>query len=483
VRKAFFAVFGIAVAAVVGSLWWRRESRRRQLPCPSWLAWVLDNPIMDLVAGTQATLDRIGVRPGERVLDVGSGPGRLSIPAARRVGPTGKVVAVDVQPGMLARLQGNATQAGLTNLEAHQMDITTANSLESNSFDRAWLVTVQGEIPDKETALRTIYHALKPGGTLSITEIFPDPHYQRHETVLSLAQAAGFDPVQHWGSFLMYTQNFLKPKEITGKNKAFDYDRSSPLQAELSLIESRDGVSIHDVSYAGLGGKRIQAYWVVPAGGAPSPAVIFVHPGPGDRSTFLDEAVLTGSQGIASLLVEAPWAQPEAFGRRMGPPENNREFFTTILQDLRRSVDFIISRPEVDPSRIGYVGHSFGALFGGVLAGVEKRIRALVLMAGAPSFTDVAVLNMPSLQGQELEHYEAVMDPIDPVNFVGMAVPAALFFQFGRQDEGFSEDRFKVFAEAGSEPKLTRWYDTGHYFEGAEDARRERLEWLKTQLR
>jgi ubiquinone/menaquinone biosynthesis C-methylase UbiE len=165
---------------------------------------------MDLIAGTQATLDRIGVRPGERVLDVGSGPGRLSLPAARRVGPTGKVVAVDIQPGMLAHLRENAAQVGVTNLEAHQMDITTADNLETGSFDRAWLVTVLGEIPDKETALRNLYRVLKPGGTLSITEIFPDPHYQRRETVLSLAQAAGFEPGQYWGSFFMYTQNFSK---------------------------------------------------------------------------------------------------------------------------------------------------------------------------------------------------------------------------------------------------------------------------------
>jgi ubiquinone/menaquinone biosynthesis C-methylase UbiE len=123
------------------------------------------------------------------------------------------VVAVDIQPGMLAHLRENATQAGLTNLEARQMDISTTNNLEPGSFDRAWLVTVLGEIPDKETALRNIYRVLKPGGTLSITEIFPDPHYQRRESVLRLAQSVAFKPGQYWGSFFMYTQNFTKPEE------------------------------------------------------------------------------------------------------------------------------------------------------------------------------------------------------------------------------------------------------------------------------
>jgi len=56
--------------------------------------------------------------------------------------------------------------------------------------------------------------------------------------------------------------------------------------------------------------------------------------------------------------------------------------------DLRRAVDVVLSRPGVDPKRIGFVGHSFGATWGGVLAGVEKRIKAYVLMAGLPDIAD-----------------------------------------------------------------------------------------------
>jgi ubiquinone/menaquinone biosynthesis C-methylase UbiE len=203
------------IAALVGAgLWWRYAARRRQLPCPSWLAWLLENPFTDSVAGTQTTLDRIGLRPGERGLDVGSGPGRLSLPAARRVGPTGHIVALDIQPEMLARLRRRADQAGLTNLVAQQGDIADRNSLPSEDFDRAWLVTVLGEIPDQAAALRNLYRVLKPGGTLSITEIFPDPHYQSRTTVLRLGREAGFVPTQYWGTPLAFTQNFVKPSAM-----------------------------------------------------------------------------------------------------------------------------------------------------------------------------------------------------------------------------------------------------------------------------
>ena len=267
----------------------------------------------------------------------------------------------------------------------------------------------------------------------------------------------------------------------------FDYDDRTPLQASESGVQQKHGVSIHDVSYTGLEDERIQAYWVEPPGeGAsgkrPSPAVIYVHPAPGDRSAFMEEAALLARQGTASLLVEAPWAQIEAWGQAMGTAEKDRQILIAAIKNLRRAVDYAASRPEVEADRMGFVGHSIGALTGGVLSGVERRLKAFVLMAGAPSFTDVASLNMPFLKGPELEHYASVMESIDPVNYVGHASPSALFFQFGRNDEAFSPDRFESFAQAGSEPKLVLWYDTGHFFPDS-GAQKDRLEWLQTQLR
>lgn len=209
-KKNLFGLLALSSAFIGAGVWWRRASRRRQLPCPSWLAWLLDNPLTEAVAGTQTRLDRIGLQPGEYVLDVGSGPGRLAIPAAQRVGLTGRVVAVDIQPPMLARLQQRAITAGVTNITPQLVDIAGDNHLPADHFDRAWLVTVLGEIPDRDAALRNLWRLLKPGGVLSITEIFPDPHYQTRSTVLNLAQAAGFEPTRYWGTPLAFTQNFIK---------------------------------------------------------------------------------------------------------------------------------------------------------------------------------------------------------------------------------------------------------------------------------
>jgi len=261
-----------------------------------------------------------------------------------------------------------------------------------------------------------------------------------------------------------------------------DYDRKLPLNIEERGVEQRNGVSVHDISYASLAGKRVSAYTVRPPGKGPFAGIIFVHPGPGSRSSFLEEAITIAKKGAVSLLINAPWAYPE-FGERASKmtAEDMRIMFVRTAVDIRRGVDLILSRPDVDADRIGYVGHSFGALLGGVLSGVEKRIKAYVLMAGTGSFTDVAVLNMPDLKGQKLDEYRLTMEPIDPIYYVCHAAPSSLLFQFGLQDAFYPKEKFLEYYEAGSEPKSIQWYDADHYSLN-EEGRSDRIEWLRRSL-
>lgn len=110
---------------------------------------------------------------------------------------------------MLERLKARVAQAGVSNLTAILGDATQPN-FSPESFDVIYLCTVLGEIPDRAAALRQCYAALKPGGTLSITEIFPDPHYQSRTTVKRLAEAAGFRLQAVQGPWYFFTANFGK---------------------------------------------------------------------------------------------------------------------------------------------------------------------------------------------------------------------------------------------------------------------------------
>ena len=94
----------IVLALVVGiALVWRWAS----WPCPAWLVPLLENPYVEAVAGAKTGLERAGISPGMRVLDAGCGPGRLTLPASIMVGPSGQVVAVDIQRRMLKHAQGS----------------------------------------------------------------------------------------------------------------------------------------------------------------------------------------------------------------------------------------------------------------------------------------------------------------------------------------------------------------------------------------
>jgi SAM-dependent methyltransferase len=183
----------LAVVAILMAIHviWRLASRKWSLPCPSVLAWTLESPLFQRLSGTVKTLLRIGFQPGQRILEIGPGPGRLLLPAAQRILPGGEAVGIDIQPGMIERLRVRATQAGVTNLTVILGDATRPHVPEA-SFDVVFLCTVLGEIPDRPAALRQCFRALKPGGMLSITEKAGDPHYQSRSTVRRLAEAASF---------------------------------------------------------------------------------------------------------------------------------------------------------------------------------------------------------------------------------------------------------------------------------------------------
>ncbi len=188
---------------------WRFASRRQSLPCPTWLSWLLENPFTEGV-NVRTTLLRLDLKPGMQVLDAGCGPGRLTIPIAKEVGPEGGVTAVDLQPGMLARAKERAQAANLSNIRFLQAGIGEGK-LERNAYDRAVLVTVLGEIPNRQAALKEISDALKPGGFLSVTEVIFDPHFQRRRTVRELAIKAGLQEKESFGNALSFTMNLVKP--------------------------------------------------------------------------------------------------------------------------------------------------------------------------------------------------------------------------------------------------------------------------------
>lgn len=176
----------LVAAGVVGAaaLWWRKHPSA----CPySQRFWVeAPHPLI-----TRSRLQEIlDLQPGERVLEVGPGTGYYTPGLAERLGPEGVVEVLDVQQEMLDHTIRRARERGLWNVSATRGDARRL-PYDDDSFDAAVLVTVLGEVPDPEAALRELSRVLRPGGRLVVGELFGDPHYVTLGSLKRRAAAAG----------------------------------------------------------------------------------------------------------------------------------------------------------------------------------------------------------------------------------------------------------------------------------------------------
>jgi len=138
--------------------------------CPFQHRWVLTVAGRKLLNNPNRILRPL-LTPGMTALDVGCGVGYFTIPMARLVGGAGHVIAVDVQPEMLAVMQANASKASFGNITAHQCDATTLGIGEwAGTVDFAMLFYMLHEANDPAGLIAEVYHALKPGGKLLFAE-------------------------------------------------------------------------------------------------------------------------------------------------------------------------------------------------------------------------------------------------------------------------------------------------------------------------
>ena len=291
------------------------------------------------------------------------------------------------------------------------------------------------------------------------------------------------------GSFLISVAR--SPAQDAELIRHFDYDRQMPLGLKQIGVQHRGSATIYDLTYASPKGGVVPAYLVVPKGRGPFAAVVWGHWYWGNssmrnRRQFLDEAIVLAQAGVVSLLTDGPVARPGHIESKDPLDERVATDFLQQVIDMRRGVDVLLARRDVDPKRIAFVGHSYNAGIGALLSGVDRRFKAFVLMAG--SMSDEISQSTKEFQEfrqrvcpEKLDALVAKYSYLDQGKYVSHAAPAVVFLQFSNQEASMTPELERRHAAVVSEPKQVKFYDAPHALNA--EARRDRIQFLTEQLK
>lgn len=260
----------------------------------------------------------------------------------------------------------------------------------------------------------------------------------------------------------------------------FAYDQSAPLAVQEVGRETRGAAVVRDLTFTPVD-KPVKAYLVTPAAGSgPAAAILYVHwlgePKTTNRTQFLDEAVALAGRGVVSLLVDTMWAEPGWYKARVPEEDYARAIHQVI--EIRRAMDLLLAHPGIDPARVAFVGHDFGAMYGMIASAQDRRAKAYVFMAATPHFVDWFLFRQ---QPKDLEAYKRQISAIDPVLFVPQLAPAPVFFQFASKDFYVSAEEANEFYAAAGPRKQMATYEAEHGLHPPEVAA-DRVAWLVKEL-
>lgn len=233
----------------------------------------------------------------------------------------------------------------------------------------------------------------------------------------------------------------------------------------IRATDRRSGALVDDIVFTGPDGLDVEAYLVHPDGtdtaGRARAGLVMWHwldteAPDGDRSQYLDEAADLAAAGAVCLLPQGrfPWSVPPT-----GSAADSAAIRAEVAR-LRAGLDLLAERTDVDPGRLGVVGHDFGGMFATLAAAGEDRLKALVVVAATPRWGDWFLVFWDI--AEDRIDYLRAMRPLDPVEVIGRAAPATILLQFGRRDfyiAAMSGLEFHAAAPEGSELAA---YETGH---------------------
>jgi predicted esterase len=279
---------------------------------------------------------------------------------------------------------------------------------------------------------------------------------------------------------LSLTAHAQSPADVAARMALFGYNDRVPLNVKEVASEQRGDVTVRDLTFSPAPARDVKAYLVVPKGNGPFAGILWVHwlgEEKSNRTQFLDEAVELAPKGAVSFLIDAMWSEPKWFENRV--PEKDYENSIRQVIGLRRALDLLLLQSNVDGTRIGFVGHDYGAMYGMLMAAVDHRVSTYVFIAATQSLNDWAFLGP---QPKSKAAYLKQNSNLELTDSLRQVTDASKFFQFGKGDFYVSQADGAVLFAAAPEPKQRKLYDASHKME-SNDIARDRDDWLAKQLK
>jgi len=257
--------------------------------------------------------------------------------------------------------------------------------------------------------------------------------------------------------------------------KYYEYEQSLHLNASEEVLVRESGYKVLKVYFDSVNGERVPGLLSLPEKEAKVPCVVFPHGYGGNKDDILAGAGLIANEGYAVISIDAEYhGERREEGKELYSPnvtDSVRGIIQTVI-DLRRAVDYLETRPEIDPEKIGYAGGSMGGILGAIFIGVEPRIKAAALIVAGGNmslmvqesqhFTMPAIKEFLQRENMSYDELQELLDPIDPINFIGNFSPRPVVFHLGKYDTVVPAEAGRQLFEMAGEPKQIYWYDTGH---------------------
>ena len=256
----------------------------------------------------------------------------------------------------------------------------------------------------------------------------------------------------------------------------YEYDKHYPLEVSIDTLSQ----NLFHISYNSANNNRVKALLSLPKGGVkPYPIAIIQH-GLGDKKDtdymMIGDSILSAN-GFAVFRIDFAM-HGERIKKKYkfkGIDYTLRDAIQQTVFDLRRGLDYLDTRRDIDSARTGYIGISLGGIAGTVFCGVDERVEVPVICIAGGGLRTIS-----SIDGFG-DKVTSMMAPIEPLNFVGRISPRPLLFINAENDEVFPKPLSMLLHAKANEPKEIIWYESGHKI-NPYDAFNDSAEWLNNHL-